>query len=161
LVELVKREINPVENRDKDSWLTIAKKAVEVRNTLDGEEQRILDILSQPSKFRGFHLREDRQHLVEYFAHALLEEDVKLLDPVNRKRPRVFLGSPNQLRQLRGSRSPYDPSASEEAELQEEIDQKAREVLTSVGNGTYAEVVSTHMRNLGLPFVAIVRAMLP
>jgi hypothetical protein len=75
---------------------------------------------------------------IKQAARDLMIEDAKLLDAINRKRPRIFL-LPSSYRIV-----------------DNEADKKAADIGGQIGLGFYSEVISSHMISLNLPYRAII-----
>lgn len=154
LVEIIKREVAPKEKHNFGKWLNTAKKAMEVRGWMTPEAVQILDILSHPHPMTGFRAEAKYGDVMDLLAQEVVDEDVKLLGSVNSRRPRIFIGSPSEMKAHRRKQSIFSPESLENTELQRELDDKALELLEHVRPGVYAEVITAHLQALGFPFEA-------
>jgi len=145
LVEVLKREVIP-HNRPRDtSWISRAEKAKELADVLPPNERAVLEILSQPHRMARVVLREltaDHVHLLRSAATDLVEEDRQLLALVNRMRPRVFLGSPANLEDLKR----LDTVT---------LDRALEQFPGNIEPEFFADVINEHLQELGLPFEII------
>lgn len=140
LVERIKRHIIPAQGTCSDYWLKISTAAWQLYNELDEQIRRTLDILSNPHKLSGVVKSGVPEDLLGKAAYDVMMEDARLLDCINKKRPRIFLSSdcfsiPDDL-----------------------IEKQADKMVSQVGLGFYSEVITAHMVKLHIPYKAIEEA---
>ncbi len=105
------------------------------------EARSTFDVLTQPHPLAQ-PLRDGvPEDLWERFAIELIQADAGLLDRVNKLRPRIYLGSPQYLQSPEKDDSFYN-------------DKQALELAAKVGHGVYGKLISAHLANLGLPYIA-------
>lgn len=139
LVERIKRHIIPNQGSSSSQWLKASIAALQLYNELSEETQRTLDILSKPHQLSNVIKDGVPGHLIERAANDLMIEDAKLLNGINKTRPRIFL-PPDFYRSA-------DDSADTEAD----------KIAGQVGLGFYSEVITAHMERLKLPYKAIIK----
>ncbi len=143
LVERIKRHIIPKQGSSSSQWLKAGIAALQLYKELPEETQRALDILSKPHRLSNVIKEGVPEHLVERAANDLMIEDAKLLNDINKTRPRIFL-PPDSYR------------------IADDLaDAKAEEIAGQVGLGFYSEVISAHMERLNLPYKAIIKEAEP
>lgn len=161
LVEHIKRYIIHTVKRDSQVWLNKAKIALEVLESLNEESKTILKLLTEPYSLRFLDTIEDvknrrmPQKLIVHFTRDLIDADLKILDSINRKRPRIFLNQTFGSISTKTQFNLYDLLLIDDIHVQNQIDEKASQIVTIIGKGAYADVISAHMRNLDLPYEAI------
>jgi hypothetical protein len=138
LVERIKRHIIPRQGSSSDDWLRAGTAALQVYKELSEEVRHTLDILSMPHRLSNVIKNGVPEYLIEKAANDLMIEDARLLDDINKKRPRIFL-SPESVR--------IDDAS---------IDTQAHKIACQVGLGFYSEVITAHMQKLNLPYKAII-----
>lgn len=143
LVERIKRFIIPRQSRSSNQWLEIGQAALQLRREMPEDKQQILDILSRPHKLSNVIKNGVSGDFIERAAEDLMKEDAKLLDAINKKRPRIFL-SPSSYRIV-----------------DNEADKQADDIAGQVGLGFFSEVISSHMKRLNLPYRAIINDSAP
>jgi hypothetical protein len=137
LVERIKRHIIPTQGTSSDYLLKISTAALQLYDELDEQIRHTLDILSKPHELSGVVKGGVTDDLLEKAAHDVMMEDARLLDDINKKRPRIFL-SPDFFR------IPDDL-----------VEKQAYEMAGQVGLCIYSEVITAHMVRLHLPYKAI------
>ena len=130
LVERIKRHIIP--GTQSDHWLKTGTAALELYNELDGRTRRIFDVLSKPHKLSSVLRGRVREDLLERAERELMMEDARLLDDVNKERPRIFLP-----RTFSGC-------------LDSTVDSHAEKMASQAGLNFYSEIITAHMVNLRL-----------
>lgn len=155
LVETIKREIAP-KTKDRDyGWMRKGLKAINFRDKLDKTAKEILDVLSKPHKFSNVQITNEGIDIIEYLAHEIKNEDAKLLNEINRTRPRIFLCPPWQSTLKKNVKNTlYGLDQFDKKELQRKIDEQAKQKLEQVGYEIYIEVITKHLKNISIPFVA-------
>jgi hypothetical protein len=137
LIERIKRYIIPNQRNPSDKWLKSGTAALNIYHELSEELRRIVDILTKPLRMPNAIKKGIPDNLKRKAAEGLMEEDAKILDTINKKRPRIFL--------------PFNFFRVND----DSIDVKADEIAKQVGTGFYSEIITMHMNNLNLPYAAI------
>lgn len=137
LVERIKRHIIPNQGSSSKQWLDAGSAALQLYKELEKDTQHTLDILSKPHRLSNVIKGGVPDDLLQKAAEELMTEDVRLLDDINKKRPRIFLP-------LRYVRVPNDLA-----------DEQAEKIVAQIGSDFYSEVISAHMERLKLPYRAI------
>jgi len=143
LVERIKRHIIPNQRSSSIQWLKAGNAALQLYNEMPEETQQTLDILSNPHKLSNVIKDGVPGHLIERTANDLMLEDARLLNDINKTRPRIFL-PPNSYR-----------IADDLADTQ------AERIAVQVGLGFYSKVISAHMERLNLPYKTIIKGAEP
>lgn len=139
LVERIKRHIIPNQGSSSSQWLKADIAALQLYNEMPEKTQRTLDILSKPHKLSNVIKDGVPGHLMGRAANDLMIEDARLLNDINKTRPRIFLPPDSYLI--------ADDSA----------DTQADKIAVQVGLGFFSEVISAHMEKLNLPYKAIIK----
>jgi len=137
LVERIKRNIIPNQGSSSSQLLKTGIAALQLYNELSEETQRTMDILSKPHNLSNVVKDGLPGHLMERAANDLMIEDARLLNDINKTRPRIFL--------------PLDSYRIAD----DSADTEADKIASQVGLGFYSEVISAHMEGLNLPYKAI------
>jgi hypothetical protein len=137
LIERIKRYIIPNQRNPSDKRLKSGTAALNIYHELSEELRRIVDILTKPLRMPNAIKKGIPDNLKRKAAEDLMEEDVKILDTINKKRPRIFL--------------PFNFLGT----VDDSIDVKAGEVANQIGTGIYLEITIMHMNSLNLPYMAV------
>lgn len=143
LVERIKRHIIPNQGSSSKHWLRVGVAALQLYKELSEDTRHTLDVLSKPHRLSNVIKDGVPDHLLEKAAKDLMMEDARLLDDINKKRPRIFLSSD------------YFQVADDL------VDAQAEKIVGQVGLGFYSEVISAHMRRLNLQYKAIIKEAEP
>lgn len=138
LVERIKRYIILNQGSSSNKWLEAGKSALQLSSEMPEDKQQILDILSKPHKLSNVIKNGVPRHLMVRAANDLMIEDAKLLDAINKRRPRIYL-PPDSFRIADNS-----------------VDIQADNIAGQVGLGFYSELISSHMKRLNLPYSTII-----
>lgn len=137
LIERIKRYIIPNQRNPSDKWLKSGTAALKIYHELSEELRRIVDILTKPLRMPNAIKKGISDNLKRKAAEDLMEEDAKILDTINKKRPRIFL--------------PFNFLET----VDDSIDVKAVEIARQIGTGIYLEIITMHMNSLNLPYVDV------